>query len=281
MAARGDADLKGEEAGVARELWQRAPLWRSSVYLAGIATAAALIFWANDEPNSDQPKSVAERIPAAASAPALPPAPPSVVGPPTATRTPTIVRASGQQGGNPTPHRVEKGAPVVIASASAEARSHAESRPQALVSVPRAESQIAPVAGTMSTVEREEEEAEARCHPHLLNAPASMPQINVGQSTEPSIDHMKIHFWVNGAGRVVREMLTATNFATAAEQQMELEYTRQLTFTVPNTPECASREIELVGDFFENRESSGQWATYVRLYPRFSFTGEGVVASRD
>jgi hypothetical protein len=123
----------------------------------------------------------------------------------------------------------------------------------------------------------EEEEIQARCHPHLLTDPPQVPQVDVRQSREPRVDHIKIHFWVDGAGLVTAAEVTTANVGTAAEQQAELAYTRALTFTVPDTPQCKVRQIELVGNFEEGRAPNGNWYTYARLYPRFTLASDGVV----
>ena len=130
-------------------------------------------------------------------------------------------------------------------------------------------------------VSDEEEQLLATCHPHLVRTPSSMPQIDVATLSEPNLGHIKMHFWVNGAGVVTREVLTAATFGTPAEQQAEAAYARGLTFSLPNTKECRSREVEVIGDFFEQRDPRGQWATYVRLYPRLSFSNTGMLERRD
>jgi hypothetical protein len=132
-----------------------------------------------------------------------------------------------------------------------------------------------------SVANSEEESKLARCHPHLLPGMGSMPQIDVSQIADPSVGHLKVHFWVNGAGFVTREVLTASTYGTAAEQQAEMMYTNGLTFSVPNTAECRIREVELIGDYFEMKSRSGGWATYVKLYPRLSFDADGGLIRRD
>jgi hypothetical protein len=127
----------------------------------------------------------------------------------------------------------------------------------------------------------EEEQREARCHPGLVGAPIVMPQINVAAMADPGIGHMKVHMWINGAGMVLRDVLTASSYGTPEEQQAELAYTSKLTFAVPQKPECASREIELIGDFFQHRGGDGRWATFIRVYPRFYFDPPGVLVRRD
>src|ERR1700683_811675 len=72
----------------------------------------------------------------------------------------------------------------------------------------------------------EEAQTAALCHPHLLNAPASMPQIDVANMTEPGLGHIKVHFWVNGGGTVTREIMTAATFGSAAEQSAEAAYAK-------------------------------------------------------
>jgi len=115
------------------------------------------------------------------------------------------------------------------------------------------------------------------CHPHLLHAPTSMPQIDVAHVAEPTLGHIKLHLWVNGAGVVAREVLSAATFGTPAERQAEAAFAKELTFSLPNTKECRSREVEVIGDFFERREPTGRWGTYVRLYPRFTFDNAGTL----
>jgi hypothetical protein len=115
----------------------------------------------------------------------------------------------------------------------------------------------------------------------LLSGPATLPQIDVSQMPDPGAGHLKVHFWVNGGGLVTRELLTSGNFATPEERQAELAYTNGLIFRVPDTTECSSREMELVGDYFEMKGVTEQWATYVKLYPRLTLGNNGVVQSRD
>jgi hypothetical protein len=122
----------------------------------------------------------------------------------------------------------------------------------------------------------EEEQILATCHPHLVHAP-SMPQIDVANVPAPNLGHIKMHFWVNGSGAVTRETVTAATLGTPAEQQAEVAFANQLTFALPNTRECRSREVEVIGDFFEQRAPSGQWSTYVRLYPRLTFGTTGAL----
>jgi len=125
-------------------------------------------------------------------------------------------------------------------------------------------------------VSEEEEQILATCHPHLLRAP-TMPQIDVANVPEPNLGHIKMHFWVNGAGTVTRETVTSASLGTSGERQAEAEFAKQLTFSLPNTKDCRSREVEVIGDFFEQRGPSGQWATFVRLYPRLSFSSNGTL----
>jgi hypothetical protein len=56
-----------------------------------------------------------------------------------------------------------------------------------------------------------------------------------------------------------------------AIEHAELAYASKLTFAVPQKPECASQEIELIGDFEQRRNASGRWQTYIGVYPRFYF----------
>ena len=108
-----------------------------------------------------------------------------------------------------------------------------------------------------------------------------MPQIDATTVANPNLGHIKVHFWVDGAGTVTRELVTQGTLGTPAEQQAEAAYAKGLSFSLPNTPECRTREVEVIGDFFEQRDRTGQWATYLRLYPRFSFGNTGALLRRD
>lgn len=131
-----------------------------------------------------------------------------------------------------------------------------------------------------TAVAGEEEQILATCHPHLMHAP-SMPQIDVANVPAPNLGHIKMHFWVNGAGTVTRETVTVATLGTPAEQRAAADFGRQLTFALPNTKDCRSREVEIIGDFFEQRGRSGQWETFVRLYPRLTFGPIGTLQRAD
>lgn len=133
-----------------------------------------------------------------------------------------------------------------------------------------------PIAGVS-----DEEEAQARCHPHLRSAPAFLPPIDASAISDPRAAHLKVEFWVNGAGVVVRERLVAGNLGSAAERAADLAYTRELTFSVPQTAECQAREMELFGDFFLKQKPDQSWVPLVRLYPRLALDQNGVLLRAD
>lgn len=235
-------------------LWNRSPIWRGAVFIAGIATATGAIGLLLNQ--SEQTQSAVHQ-PAVSVAPEPPKAAPMS---PMAevTRLP-----SPDVGTAPKTNDHNNNAPLPNAASDPPNKAPAA------------------VAQAANLTTAEEEEAQARCHPHLLTGPINVPQIDVRQSKDPSFEHLKIHFWVNGAGLVVREQLTTPTVGLAAEQDAELAYTRALTFTVPDTPSCKSRQMELIGDFVEMRGATGQWATYAKLYPRLIFDGDGTVRRRE
>lgn len=112
-------------------------------------------------------------------------------------------------------------------------------------------------------------------------AASSRASLDVSQMADTSLGRIKVHFWVNNSGLVTRQVLTATSYATPAERQAELDFTKGLTFTVPNTAVCRVREMTLIGDFFAMRNAEGPWSTFVGLYPRLSYDSDGVVRSRE
>ncbi len=127
----------------------------------------------------------------------------------------------------------------------------------------------------------ESPEAQARCHPGLLPSTAPMPPLDVSGLPDPSIGHLKFHFWVNGVGAVTRVEFTASSLAHDADRQTQLDYLKRLTYRVPALDECRGREMELIADFFVHRDASGLWKTLVRLYPRNVYSGAGVLERRE
>jgi hypothetical protein len=279
LAEKGE-DHEESEAG--SNLWRRAPVWRSAVVGAGLVTAATLVLWNLNQLETKGAKALPALSVAAAGNADASSIPLPIPTPPANGRIAVALHSVGQNGDDAAAQRGSLVAPEPTLNLVPPNNGESQ-RPQrqAVMAAPSTTSALNSGAGASVPVGREEEEAEARCHPHLLRAPARMPQIDISQSSEPSIGHIKLHFWVNGAGLVSREVLTAANYGTPQEQQAEMAYAKEMTFTVPNTPECSAREIELIGDFFESREPTGNWATFVRLYPRFSFTGDGTLSLRD
>jgi hypothetical protein len=108
-----------------------------------------------------------------------------------------------------------------------------------------------------------------------------MPQIDVNEVPQPNLSHIKVHFWVNGAGVVTRTLPTEATYGTPAEQQAELAFLQALRFSVPDTRDCRIRQMELIGDIAERREVTGHWATYARLYPRLAFGPTGTLQRAD
>lgn len=143
----------------------------------------------------------------------------------------------------------------------------------------RSSNHSASVASTQSS-EEEEEQNLAACHPGLIQAPP-MPQIDTANVAEPNLAHIKYHFWVNGAGSVVRVVKMAGNYGTPREWDAEQGFISAMRFSVPQTQSCRVREMELIGDVFETREKDGRWVSYIRLYPRLSFAPGGALQRRD
>jgi hypothetical protein len=127
----------------------------------------------------------------------------------------------------------------------------------------------------------DQDRALAACHPHLVHAPDIVPQVDTTNVPLPGRLHMKIHLWVNGGGLVVRSQLVTADLGTEVEQQAAVGYMRGLHFEVPESLDCRSREIELIGDVFEAPTSSGDWVTLVRVYPRLSIDAGDALRTRD
>jgi hypothetical protein len=120
----------------------------------------------------------------------------------------------------------------------------------------------------------------AACQPHLSTNTTSVPNIDVSEMPNPAAVRLKVRFWVNGDGFVTLAFITGAHVYTPADQEAALDYIKILTFLVPNTPECHSRKMEVIGNFLESRSSNGEWETVLELYPRYFFEGTRVVQSR-
>jgi hypothetical protein len=170
-------------------------------------------------------------------------------------------------------------APLIPQTApTAPAGPPAPTQPQTTPATP-SQSPSVPVA-TSQPSEEEEEQNLAACHPGLVQAPP-MPQIDVADVAAPNLAHIKYHFWVNGAGSVVRVVKTAANYGTPQEWDAEQGFISAMRFSVPQTQSCRVRQMELIGDVFETREKDGRWVSYIRLYPRLSFAPGGALQRRD
>ena len=120
----------------------------------------------------------------------------------------------------------------------------------------------------------------ADCHPHLGDVSVSVPNIDVSDRPNPSAVQMKVRFWVNGDGFVTQVFVTGAGVVAPADQETALDYVRHLTFEVPNTEECRTQRMEMIGNFLESKDSSGEWATVFEVHPRYSLDGSRVVQSR-
>jgi hypothetical protein len=119
----------------------------------------------------------------------------------------------------------------------------------------------------------------ADCQPHLGDVSISVPNIDVSDRPNPAAVQMKVRFWVNGDGFVTQVFVTGANVVVPADQETALDYVRHLTFEVPNTEECRTQRIEMIGSFLESKDSSGEWATVFEVHPRYSLDGSRVVQS--
>ncbi len=110
----------------------------------------------------------------------------------------------------------------------------------------------------------------ADCQPHLDSVHESVPNMDMSSYFNPAAVQLKVRFWVNGNGFVTQEFVTGANVVTPADQETELDYVRHLTFQVPDTEGCRSRKLEMIGNFYESRESGNEWSTVFEIRPRYA-----------
>jgi hypothetical protein len=165
--------------------------------------------------------------------------------------------------------------PEAIALSASSSPFEAETSSQAVVS-PQAV--VPPQAATPPHVSTNRILAD--CQPHLGDLSVSVPNIDVSNRPNPAVVQMKVRFWVNGDGFVTQVFETGSSVVASADQEAGLDYVRHLTFEVPNTEECRTQRMEMIGSFLESKDSSGEWATVFEVHPRYSLDGSRVVQSR-
>ena len=120
----------------------------------------------------------------------------------------------------------------------------------------------------------------AECHPNLSPNTASVPRFDVSRFPRPSAMSLKVRFWVNGDGFVTKAFFAGGSINDAQDQEEALHYVKGLIFQVPNTDQCRTREIEILGEFRESADAAGEWATVLEIHPRYASLEGRVLESR-
>jgi hypothetical protein len=120
----------------------------------------------------------------------------------------------------------------------------------------------------------------AECHPGLSPNTPSVPRFDVSRFPRPSAVSLKVRFWVNGDGFVTKAFMVGGSVNDAQDQEEALHYIKGLTFQVPNTDQCRTREIEIIGEFRESADVAGEWATVLEIHPRYTSSEGRVLESR-
>jgi hypothetical protein len=110
----------------------------------------------------------------------------------------------------------------------------------------------------------------AECHPELSPNTGSVPKLDVSRYPKPSAVSLKVRFWVNGDGFVTKAFAVGGSIDDRRDQEEALHYVKSLTFQVPNSDQCRTREIEIIGEFRESTDGAGEWATVLDLHPRYA-----------
>jgi hypothetical protein len=120
----------------------------------------------------------------------------------------------------------------------------------------------------------------AECHPNLSPNTPSVPRFDVSRFPRPSAVSLKVRFWVNGDGFVTKAFMVGGSVNDIQDQEEALHYLKGLTFQVPNTDQCRTREIEIIGEFRESPDTSGEWTTVLEIHPRYASVEGRVLESR-
>ncbi len=120
----------------------------------------------------------------------------------------------------------------------------------------------------------------AACHPDLSPNTGSVPKFDVSRFPRPSAVSLKVRFWVNSDGFVTKAFMAGGSINDAQNQEEALHYVKGLIFQVPNTDQCRTREIEIIGEFRESADATGEWATVLEIHPRYASVEGRVLESR-
>jgi hypothetical protein len=120
----------------------------------------------------------------------------------------------------------------------------------------------------------------AECHPSLGPNTPSVPRLDVSRFPRPSAVSLKVRFWVNSDGFVTKAFLAGGSINDAQDQEEALHYVKGLIFQVPDMDQCRTREIEVLGEFRESSDATGEWATVLEIHPRYATQEGRVLESR-
>jgi hypothetical protein len=123
------------------------------------------------------------------------------------------------------------------------------------------------------------QQLQAECHPHLGPNTDSVPNLDVSRAYNPSGLRMKVRFWVDGDGFTTSPFIVSVGAVSPDDQTAALDFVRHLIFSVPNTPQCHERKMEMIGTFIESMDAGGQWTTLFDVHPRY-YIENGVVVNR-
>jgi hypothetical protein len=111
----------------------------------------------------------------------------------------------------------------------------------------------------------------AECHPELSANTTSPPTFEVSPRIRPWAATLKVRFWVNNDGFVTKAFILGGTVDRPEDQEAALRYIKGPTFQLPNTDECRSREIEIVGDFRRTADSNGDYVTVLDIHPQYAY----------
>lgn len=119
----------------------------------------------------------------------------------------------------------------------------------------------------------------ARCQPELKQSAAFVPTFEIDPRYNRAAVQLKTRFVVDRDGFVMNVYLVGTRVVSPADQEAAMDYVRHLTFETPDSEECKTIKMQMVGTFQMAKDSSDDWTTIFDVHPVYSFNGDRVVVN--
>ena len=135
-----------------------------------------------------------------------------------------------------------------------------------------------PIAKPASAPHLNSADIMARCQPELKETP-SAPSFEVGERYNRAGVQLKVRFLVDHYGFVANPYVSSGTVVSPEDQEAALEFVRHLSFQPPGAEECQPLKVQMVGNFHQSKDATGDWITTFDAHPVYSLNGDRVVVN--